>query len=129
MTNVKNSKRVFFLFSLLVIPILFSSSARAESKSISTDASKGVVVVEASGLLDPVMVRMMEETLTEVDSEATVALVFQINISGSVVENDKIISLGKCIFEKSDISNDAQREDLSDHLWELSNLLIDKIIK
>ena len=97
MTNVKNSKRVFFLFSLLVIPILFSSSARAESKSISTDASKGVVVVEASGLLDPVMVRMMEETLTEVDSEATVALVFQINISGSVVENDKIISLGKSI--------------------------------
>ena len=97
MTNVKNSKRVFFLFSLLVIPILFSSSARAESKSISTDASKGVVVVEASGLLDPVMVRMMEETLTEGDSEATVALVFQINISGSVVENDKIISLGKSI--------------------------------
>ena len=47
------------------------------------------------------MVRMMEETLTEVDSEATVALVFQINISGSVVENDKIISLGKSISSSS----------------------------
>ena len=43
--------------------------------------------------------------------------------------SNKIISSGKFIFEKSDISNDAQREDLSDHLWELSNLLIDKIIK
>ncbi len=41
--------------------------------------------------------------------------------------SNKIISSGKFIFEKSDISHDAQREDLSDNLWELSKSLIDKI--
>ena len=95
MTNVKNSKRLFFLFSLLAISILFSSNARAEVTS--PEAAKSVVVVEASGLMDPVMVRMMEETLTKVDPNATIALVFQINISGSVVQNDQIIALGELI--------------------------------
>ena len=95
MTNIKNSKRLFFLFSLLAICILFSSNARAEVTS--PEAAKSVVVVEASGLMDPVMVRMMEETLTKVDPNATIALVFQINISGSVVQNDQIIALGELI--------------------------------
>ena len=95
MTNIKNSKRLFFLFSLLAISILFSSNARAEVTS--PEAANSVVVVEASGLMDPVMVRMMEETLTKVDPNATIALVFQINISGSVVQNDQIIALGELI--------------------------------
>jgi len=95
MTNIKNSKRLFFLFSLLAISILFSSNARAEVTS--PEAAKSEVVVEASGLMDPVMVRMMEETLTKVDPNATIALVFQINISGSVVQNDQIIALGELI--------------------------------
>lgn len=95
MTNLQNSKRLFFLFSLLAIPVLFSSNAHAEVTS--TEAAKSVVVVEASGLMDPVMVRMMEETLTKVDPNATIALVFQINISGSVVQNDQIIALGELI--------------------------------
>jgi membrane-bound serine protease (ClpP class) len=95
MKNIKNSKILFFLFTLLAIPILFSSNARAEVTS--PEAAKSVVVVEASGLMDPVMVRMMEETLTKVDPNATIALVFQINISGSVVQNDQIIALGELI--------------------------------
>ena len=43
--------------------------------------------------------------------------------------SNKIISSGKFIFEESDISNDAQREDLSDNLWEFSQALIDKILR
>ena len=42
--------------------------------------------------------------------------------------SNKIISSGKFIFEKTDISIEAQREDLSNNLWELSKSLIDKII-
>ena len=42
--------------------------------------------------------------------------------------SNKIISPGKFIFEKTDISNDAQREDLSDNLWELSKSLLDQIL-
>ena len=43
--------------------------------------------------------------------------------------SNRIISSGKFIFEKTDISNDAQREDLSDSLWDLSKSLIDKILR
>ena len=43
--------------------------------------------------------------------------------------SNKIISPGKFIFEKTDISNDAQREDLSDDLWDLSKSLIEKILR
>ena len=43
--------------------------------------------------------------------------------------SNKIISSGKFIFEKAEISNDAQREDLADNLWELSKSLIDKILR
>lgn len=43
--------------------------------------------------------------------------------------SNRIISSGKFIFEKTDISHDAQREDLSDNLWELSKSLIDKIYR
>ncbi len=43
--------------------------------------------------------------------------------------SNKIISSGKFIFEETDISNDAQRGDLSDNLWDLSQSLIYKILR
>ena len=43
--------------------------------------------------------------------------------------SNKIISSGKFTFEQTQISNDAEKEDLSDNLWELSQSLIDKILK
>ena len=43
--------------------------------------------------------------------------------------SNKIISSGKFSFEKADISDDAQREELSDKLWLLSKSLIEKIIR
>ena len=39
--------------------------------------------------------------------------------------SNKIISPGKFVFEKSNISEEAQKEDLSKKLWELSKSLID----
>ncbi len=40
--------------------------------------------------------------------------------------SNKIISPGKFVFEKTNISDEAQSEGLSKKLWELSNSLIDK---
>ena len=101
MTNIKTSKRVpfsaFLLISLIVLFKLFSSNAFADSISTSTDGVREVVVVEASGLMDPVLVRMMEEIIEEVDPNKTISLVFQINISGSVVEDESVVALGKAI--------------------------------
>jgi len=51
------------------------------------------------------------------------------NKAGFNYYSNRIISSGKFIFEKTDISNDAQNEDLSDNLWELSESLIDKILR
>ena len=65
MTDIKTSKRMslsaFLLISLIFVVNLFSSNVLAESTS--KDAIRDVGVVEASGLMDPVLVRMMEETL------------------------------------------------------------------
>ncbi len=101
MTNIKNSKKfsysAVFLISIVFVFSLFSPNALAESISTPTEDVKSVVVVEASGLMDPMMVRMMQRTLEEVDTTKTIALVFQINISGSVVEEEKIVALGKAI--------------------------------
>tara|TARA_B100001250_G_scaffold266552_1_gene229919 strand:- start:377 stop:1396 length:1020 start_codon:yes stop_codon:yes gene_type:complete len=41
--------------------------------------------------------------------------------------SNKIISLGKFIFEKTDISEEANREGLSNKLWDLSNSIINNI--
>ena len=101
MINIKNSKKfshsAVFLISIVFVSSLFSPNALAESISTPTEDVKSVVVVEASGLMDPVMVRMMQRTLEEVDTTKTIALVFQINISGSVVEEEKIVALGQAI--------------------------------
>ncbi len=43
--------------------------------------------------------------------------------------SNRIISSDKFIFEETEISNDAQRGELSDRLWELSQSLIDKILR
>ncbi len=43
--------------------------------------------------------------------------------------SNKIISSGKFVFEKTDISNDAQSEDLSNKLWDLTRSIIDKNLR
>ena len=43
--------------------------------------------------------------------------------------SNKIISSNKFIFEKADISNDARSDDLANDLWDLSESLINKILK
>ena len=50
------------------------------------------------------------------------------NNSGFNYYSNKIISSGKFIFEKTNISTEAQSEGLSRKLWELSNTLVDNQI-
>ena len=47
------------------------------------------------------------------------------NRSGFNYYSNKLIALGEFIFEKTNISEEAQREGLSNRLWELSKSLID----
>ena len=48
------------------------------------------------------------------------------NKTGFNFYSNKLISLGKFIFEKTNISDEAQRDGLSNKLWELSESIIDK---
>ncbi len=43
--------------------------------------------------------------------------------------SNKIISSAKFSFEKSDISDEAHREDLADNLWQLSESLVENIMR
>ena len=51
---------------------------------------------------------------------------FKYNKNQFTYYSNKLISPGKFIFEETDISSDANSEDLSDNLWELSKLIIDE---
>ncbi len=59
---------------------------------------------------------------------SNLACLCKYRIPGFNYYSNKIISSGKFVFEQTDISNDAQRRDLSDNLWDLSQSLIDKIL-
>lgn len=56
-----------------------------------------VDVVEASGFLDPVLVEMMADTLRSVDPDRTMAIVFQVNSTASVVPVDELLVLADLI--------------------------------
>jgi membrane-bound serine protease (ClpP class) len=56
-----------------------------------------VEVVEVSGLLDPVLVDFVEETVERAEREGAVALVLQLNSSGAVVSDDRFVELAQVI--------------------------------
>jgi membrane-bound serine protease (ClpP class) len=60
-----------------------------------------VEVVEVSGLLDPVLVDFVEESVQRADRDDAVALVLQLNSSGAVVSDDRFTELARVIDEAS----------------------------
>ena len=56
-----------------------------------------VDVVEVSGFLDPVLVGMMAATLESLDPSETVAVVFQVDSTASVVPDSEILRLARLI--------------------------------
>ena len=56
-------------------------------------------VVEISGFLDPVLVGMMADTLESLDQSETVAVVFQVDSTASVVPDSEIVRLARLIAE------------------------------
>ena len=60
-------------------------------------AGPEVKVVEVSGFLDEIVVRLMADTLRRVDPTDTLAVVFQVDSSGAVVTDDRIVELADLI--------------------------------
>ena len=56
-----------------------------------------VDVVEVSGFLDPVLVGMMVDTLEALDPAETVAVVFQVDSTASVVADTELLRLARLV--------------------------------
>jgi membrane-bound serine protease (ClpP class) len=54
-----------------------------------------VEVVEVSGLLDPILVSFVEDRIEAANAEGIVALVLQLNSSGSVVSEERVVGLAQ----------------------------------
>lgn len=60
-------------------------------------ACEQIRVAEVSGLLDPVLVDFVEETVAEADACGAVAVVLQLNSPGAVVDDDRIDELVRLV--------------------------------
>jgi membrane-bound serine protease (ClpP class) len=80
---------------LLVAGALVAAAAPAHAQA--REEGGFVEVVEVSGLLDPVLVDFVEETVERAEREGAVALVLQLNSSGAVVSDDRFIELAQVI--------------------------------
>jgi membrane-bound serine protease (ClpP class) len=58
-----------------------------------------VEVVEVSGLLDPILVDFVEESVQRADREGATAIVLQLNSTGAVVSDERIIELARTLTE------------------------------
>ena len=77
--------------SMVLIPALVGVARGDEP------AGPEVEVIEISGFLDEIVVRLMVGTLRSVDPTDTLAVVFQVDSTGAVVTDDRIVELADLI--------------------------------
>jgi membrane-bound serine protease (ClpP class) len=72
-----------------------TSSSSTDTTTAPADAGEAgfVAVVKMSGLLDPVLVDFLEQSITDAESEGATALVLQANSTGVVVSDAAFVSL------------------------------------
>ena len=79
-----------------------SSGLGESAPTIANDGPVGfVAVVEAGGLLDPVLIDFMQQSITDAQNEGATALVFQMDSSGVVVDDGQLAALLTRIKESS----------------------------
>ena len=71
--------------------------AHAEHEGEAHDSPAVVDVVEVQGFLDPVLVDMLVDTLEALDPTETVAVVFQVDSTTSVVDDAELVRLAELI--------------------------------
>lgn len=81
-----------FVTILGLSPAVVSAEERTSSASV-------VDVVEVHGFLDPVLVDMLATTLMDLDPDETVAVVFQVDSTASVVDDGELVRLAELIVD------------------------------
>ena len=99
--RIVRGRRVVAAVSLVVgaaLATLTPGSAGAQSSdpppADAPEADAGTVeVIEVSGLLDPILVDFVARSIEAAEVEGVVALVLQLNSSGSVVDDERLVAL------------------------------------
>lgn len=77
----------------LVIAAVGLSAALGTPAAAQQDSCNEVRVAEVSGLLDPVLVDFVEESITDADACGAIAVVLQLDSSGAVVSDERLDEL------------------------------------
>jgi len=85
---------------LLVAPLLTSFASAASAQDDQPDPSAGVaVVLQVSGLLDPLLADFVSDGIQNADAEGAKVVVLQTNSTGSVISSDELNDLARVIAE------------------------------
>jgi membrane-bound serine protease (ClpP class) len=76
-----------------------ASQAQSGDESSPTDAK--VLVAKVSGLLDPVLANFIESSIHSAEEDGALAVVLQVNSSGSVLETDQFVELVETVRDAS----------------------------
>lgn len=85
-------------FSALAGPAAARSGSTAQEGS--GDAGR-VSIIKVEGLIDPVMAEFIDRSITEGEAAGVVAVVLQMDSSGSVVDDARLVALAKHIHEST----------------------------
>ena len=96
-STVRRLSTAVFVASAGLILLAGSAAAHGDEHESDGHDAGTVDVVEVNGLLDPVLTEMMAETLRSVDPVTMVAVVFQIDSNGAVVDDDVLFALADMV--------------------------------
>ena len=80
---------------LCLATTLFVAGSAAAAQEPVVDDPGFVVIVEVSGLLDPVLANFIEQAITDAERADAVALVLQVNSGRAVVDEERIVELAR----------------------------------
>ncbi|MFN0089560.1 MAG: NfeD family protein [Acidimicrobiales bacterium] len=71
------------------------AAAAAPEQAVVPDAGKAVMVIEVSGLLDPILVDFVQRSIADAEREQRAAVVLRLNSPGAVVSDARIVELAQ----------------------------------
>lgn len=90
------------VFALVALPGLLAGQAGAQDddQPPAPDPDAGVIlVINVSGLIDPVVVDFVERSIADAESKGATALILQLNSEGSIVDDDELTGLARRMVE------------------------------
>ncbi|HEX7095998.1 MAG TPA: hypothetical protein VF183_08940, partial [Acidimicrobiales bacterium] len=92
---------VLLVLAVTAVLLALAAPANAQDDSDTDEPPVGtgpkVLVVKVSGLLDPVLADFIESSIATAEEDGALAVVLQMNSSGSVLETDRFVDLAETV--------------------------------